>query len=423
MPIHRPLRVFLCHASQDKPAVRELYSRLKREEWIDPWLDEEKLLPGQDFDLEIYKAIRDADAIIICLSVESVAKEGYIQKEFKRALAFADEKPEGTIYIIPLRLNDCAPPSKFAQWQWVDYFAGSSPDKLLQSLRLRADSLDVQTEDDSAPVDRDLYKLVKIDLGSRAPVPYPFWISKYPVTNRQYERFLLADDFSNDEYWSEIPKFDGENRLVGVWGDEGLKWLQEKLKDYEYFPRDTWRIEPQLWDHPKFGIAQPHHPVVGVTWFEANAYCKWLSAHWQNLIEAEANPALSPKQIRLPLENEWALAAGGDRPSKRYPWDKPGKLTADIHEIVKRANIKESKIGHTLPVNQYPAGISFYGVMDMAGNVFEWQANCYSKDQNYMGLRGGSWFDVQDGARVAFSYGYPPFIRGDDIGFRVALFS
>jgi formylglycine-generating enzyme required for sulfatase activity len=59
--------------------------------------------------------------------------------------------------------------------------------------------------------------------------------------------------------------------------------------------------------------------------------------------------------------------------------------------------------------------------MDMAGNVFEWQANCYNKDHNYMGLRGGSWFDVQDGARVAFSYGYPPFIRGDDIGFRAVV--
>ncbi|MDO9301931.1 MAG: toll/interleukin-1 receptor domain-containing protein [Anaerolineales bacterium] len=54
----RRLKVFLCHASQDKPAVRELYKRLAAEKWIDPWLDEENLLPGQDFDLEIYKAAR-----------------------------------------------------------------------------------------------------------------------------------------------------------------------------------------------------------------------------------------------------------------------------------------------------------------------------------------------------------------------------
>ena len=105
----RRLKVFLCHASQDKPAVRELYKRLAAEKWIDPWLDEENLLPGQDFDLEIYKAARDSDSIIICLSKVSVAKEGYVNKEIRRALDAADEKPEGAIYIIPLRLDDCTP--------------------------------------------------------------------------------------------------------------------------------------------------------------------------------------------------------------------------------------------------------------------------------------------------------------------------
>ena len=57
MPEPRKLRVFLCHSSNDKPAVRELYQRFKAEGWIDPWLDEEKLYPGQDWDLEIEKAV------------------------------------------------------------------------------------------------------------------------------------------------------------------------------------------------------------------------------------------------------------------------------------------------------------------------------------------------------------------------------
>ena len=61
----RKLRVFLCHASQDKPIVRELYQRLLAEGWIDPWLDEEKLLPGQDWDAEIEKAVEDADGVIV----------------------------------------------------------------------------------------------------------------------------------------------------------------------------------------------------------------------------------------------------------------------------------------------------------------------------------------------------------------------
>jgi len=81
MPESRKLRVFLCHTSQDKPIVRELYQKLKAEGWIDPWLDEEKLLPGQKWQFEIPKAVEEAHAIIVCLSSVSVNKEGYIQKE------------------------------------------------------------------------------------------------------------------------------------------------------------------------------------------------------------------------------------------------------------------------------------------------------------------------------------------------------
>ena len=68
----RKLRVFLCHSSQDKPIVRELYQRLLAEGWIDPWLDEEKLLPGQDWDMEIEKAVETTDAVIVFLSNNSV---------------------------------------------------------------------------------------------------------------------------------------------------------------------------------------------------------------------------------------------------------------------------------------------------------------------------------------------------------------
>lgn len=143
MPEARPLNVFIAHASQDKPAVRELYQALSKETWISPWLDEEELLPGMDWDYEIYKAFRDADVIIACLSKESVAKEGYVQREFKRALSYAEEKPEGTIYVIPLRLDDCTPPRKLNKYQWVDYFESNAQEKLLKSLRIRAEGLGI----------------------------------------------------------------------------------------------------------------------------------------------------------------------------------------------------------------------------------------------------------------------------------------
>jgi hypothetical protein len=139
----RNLRVFLCHASQDKPIVRELYQRLNTEGWIDPWLDEEKLLPGQDWDMEIEKAVEAADAVIVVLSNNSVSKEGYIQKELRFVLEMAFEKPEGTIFIIPLRLNDVEPPRRLRSWHYTDYFPAehkaASYERLIASLRLRAE--------------------------------------------------------------------------------------------------------------------------------------------------------------------------------------------------------------------------------------------------------------------------------------------
>ncbi|HXQ36418.1 MAG TPA: toll/interleukin-1 receptor domain-containing protein, partial [Anaerolineales bacterium] len=114
----RPLKVFLCHASGDKPQVRALYRRLVAE-GVDAWLDQEKLLPGQDWQVEIPRAVREADVVVVCLSNKSITKEGYIQKEIKFALDSADEKPEGTIFLIPARLEECLVPEQVGRWQWV----------------------------------------------------------------------------------------------------------------------------------------------------------------------------------------------------------------------------------------------------------------------------------------------------------------
>jgi len=145
----RKLRVFLCHASHDKPAVRELYRRLEAEGWIDPWLDEENLLPGQDWDLEIEKAVEAADAVIVFLSNNSVSREGYVQRELRFVLRIADFKPEGTVFVIPVRLDDCPMPRRLSMWQYVDYFPEDLMDwtyqRLLGSLRVRAEKLNIPT--------------------------------------------------------------------------------------------------------------------------------------------------------------------------------------------------------------------------------------------------------------------------------------
>jgi squalene cyclase len=79
-PASRSLRVFLCHSSADKAAVRRLYNKLRQHN-IDPWLDEENLLPGQDWEREISRAVRECDVVLVCLSRGSIGKKGYVQKK------------------------------------------------------------------------------------------------------------------------------------------------------------------------------------------------------------------------------------------------------------------------------------------------------------------------------------------------------
>jgi squalene cyclase len=108
--------VFLCHSSQDKAAVRQLYRNLSRD-GFDVWFDEERLLPGQDWNMEITRAVRTADTVLICLSHRSVTKSGYYQKEIRLTLDAADEKPDGAIFLIPVKLEECDVPERISRFQ------------------------------------------------------------------------------------------------------------------------------------------------------------------------------------------------------------------------------------------------------------------------------------------------------------------
>lgn len=188
---NRPLRVFLCHSSNDKPVVRELYQKLHAEPWIQPWLDEEELYPGQDWNLEIEKAVEAADAIIVCLTKNSINKEGYVQRELRIVLDFADYKPEGTLYIMPVRLEECEPPRRLRAWQYADYFEGQRErglERLLISLKRRAESLDLKVET-PIPADLDTASIKKS-------------ASKENQNKNYGARVLIVDDmdFTREQY-------------------------------------------------------------------------------------------------------------------------------------------------------------------------------------------------------------------------------
>ncbi|MGB8510750.1 MAG: toll/interleukin-1 receptor domain-containing protein [Pyrinomonadaceae bacterium] len=215
----RLLRVFLCHSSDDKPTVRVLYESLKSN-GFGPWLDEENLLAGQDWNYEIPKAVRSSDVVVVCLSSSSGTKTGYVQKEIKIALDVVDEQPEGTIFIIPAKLEECDIPDRLKRWHWVNLYDENGYGRLIKSLQGRAEGLglivnSLPEEDDNAdslydedemldggthmtfPCDLDEGEKIKIDLKSSEPVDvlimdegdYQEWHDKGEV-NLLYKEYL-----------------------------------------------------------------------------------------------------------------------------------------------------------------------------------------------------------------------------------------
>lgn len=410
----RKLRVFLCYASEDKHQVFEIYRRLACEVWIEPWLKDENLLPGQNLEFETQNAISSADVIVFCMSSNSVEKEGPLQKELRVASDVAREKPEGIIFLIPVCLDKCKIPNPLLKFQQLDYSEFRAYERLKKSLLVRAQQLNLWNENRS-----DYSHFIKIDLSPVSKIPYVYWIAKYPVTNSQYERFLYSSDFANELYWRDFLRYDECFEYLGHTGDVALRFLKDLKPSL-----GTEGIEPKYWRDIRLGEVNRNNPVVGISWYEANAYSRWLSAHWYELDESRENIGLKPHLIRLPLECEWVMAAGGEEDPNRYPWDMGNETTRDINRIKLCANVKENAVEHTSQVNKYSQGASPYGVMDMAGNVWEWQANYWNwKEKDFIALRGGCWDSFRWSARVSSRY----FLRMDSrdenkiAGFRLVL--
>lgn len=300
----------------------------------------------------------------------------------------------------------------------------------------RADAAD--TLDELGYVPDDLYGFAQIPNDGTPE----FWLAKHPVANLQYQRFLDAPDFADEKYWVDFPKYDqnGE-RMEQTWGGEGFEFLQRYLKDTD--DSDGKVLFPRYWLNPRFGIARRTAPVVGISWYEANAYCKWLTHNWQSQPEAEfLSSVTSPMLFHLPTEPEWIRAAGGlgepivskDKDGKeikrhRFPWDEAGKVTPEpksrddeiMQEIIRRANVQQS-VGRTTPAGMYPLG-RVNGLWDMSGNVWEWQANYRDNDHDFLGLRGGSWYLSRVLARVSFRNFDHPYLWNNSFGFRVVAVS
>jgi toxoflavin biosynthesis protein ToxD len=444
---NRPLQVFLCHSSNDKPAVRALYQKLHAEPWIQPWLDEEELYPGQDWNMEIERAIEETDAILVCLSNNSITKEGYVQREVRIALDYADYKPEGTLFIIPVRLEECKPPKRLLRWQYADYFEGQRErgiQRLFVSLQRRAESLGLKIEfapagriSNPTPFSTPEQSQAK-SLTYKTPAQKPIE-QKKPViekpkpapfpqisTNQKYTKNGFLVEVIRDIEFVRVPagKF-----LMGSKNDHKLAYDDEKPQHTVDIHYDYWMARypvtnGQYNDYVKArGIKHPvadwqkkkDHPVVYVSWNDAMAYCQWLN----NLLKGELPAGLV---LRLPTEAEWEKAARGTD-GREYPWGNQFDNN--------KCNTSEGGKGSTTPVGVYsPQGDSPYGCADMSGNVWEWthsfkkeypyNANDGRENEKTSGsrvLRGGSF--VGSGKAAYCAYRCVDLTLFDHLGFRV----
>jgi len=238
--------------------------------------------------------------------------------------------------------------------------------------------------------------------------------TRYPVTNSQYERFVLAGGYAEPKWW-------------GGKKGEGWKWRTEE-HNVEWRGKEP-VAEPEYWQQPRFGKDRRGYPVVGVSWYEAAAYAVWLADVLRRAREGDPNLPEEDKalvedllkagarEIRLPADEEWLCMAGGEARG-RFPWDSPEGPATNEEEIVKaRANTGESGIGGTTPVAMYPLGKSApFKVMDLAGNVWEWTM---TSEGGVFVVRGGSWNHYLDFARCSFRSGGYPNISNNVSGFRL----
>lgn len=214
-----------------------------------------------------------------------------------------------------------------------------------------------------------------------------FKIAKYPVTNAQYRLFLGAGGYDERQWWTDAG---WDARLKGwAWDGQQKQWAATG---------SPWQ-EPRCWHDNRWN--GDDYPVVGVSWYEAAAFCRWVSA-------------TVGESIMLPTARQWQRAAQGDD-GRKYPWGSAWDST--------RCNNDSSG---TTPVTQYEgSGDSPWGVVDMAGNTWDWCADDSAADHDggdaveQRELRGGSWDNYYpDRFRCAFRFWSAPYQWNYNRGFR-----
>ena len=210
--------------------------------------------------------------------------------------------------------------------------------------------------------------------GGRSPVP-AFLIDAHEVTNAEFMRFVSAGGYRNASFWPESLNIAGAK----VTRDAALAKFVDRTGVHG--PRD--------WSGGSFPAGQGDHPVVGVTWYEAQAFARWAGK-------------------QLPTLAQWRRAAVGGGAIENYPWG------SDATTAEQRANFGTSS---NRPVGSYPSGLSPFGCADMAGNAKEWLRD--NNESGRYGVTGGSWMDPSYMFELSHVEWFDAAYSNEAIGFRL----
>jgi formylglycine-generating enzyme len=380
-----PRQVFVSHAHQDAELAQRLAADLEARGFA-VWIAPDSIRPGEKWVEAISRGLDESGIFVVLLTEHAVASR-WVRDETNVAIELRNE---GLVDFVPLQLRACNLPALWRAYQRIpfrSYEAGLA--QLLAALNdepppppparpPKPVSFDASIPSGDVWINpQDGAEYVRIPAGEflygeekqRLHLD-EFWMQKTPVTNAEFKRFIEAGGYANPDYWQEAA-------VAGRWQDG-------KYVDYG----GSTRTQPVYWNDTKWN--QPDHPVVGVSWWEALAYARWAG-------------------VRLPTEAQWEKAARGTD-GRAYPW-------GDEWDPA-RVNTQESGIKQTTPVTRYAQkGASPYGVVDMAGNVWEWCStrwgfsDPYTPDDGREGLRGGddvlrvirggSWYLDETWARCA----------------------
>ena len=263
-PSKRPLKVFLCHALQDVETVRPLYDMLKRD-GVDVWFVDEDLDPGVKWREKIPEVIKEADVALVCLSENSASKDGYFEEDITFVLNLAAKQPLETIFLIPVRLDQCNIPEPLAMYWWVDLYDEKSINprncgRLMRSLSKRAAQIGAEFSydrtkwliesnailADEPAIPEDPYNLLHLSQDQRKALEILSMLRFFDLPMMQ--EILVSLEQSTYGKWDQIDfertLKDWEERGIAIWKDAST--VNNDIRSYfrRYLEKDVNMVYP-----------------------------------------------------------------------------------------------------------------------------------------------------------------------------------